>query len=828
VALPETTPSTTRSTAPADQGPSAMWARPSSAWLCAGAVMLPLLVAVAALVSGERTLFFRDIFNLHLPAKVAQAVAWREGVLPLVDPFRAGGQPSLGNANTLPLYPDNLLYLVADELWALNAHFWLHLLLAPAAAYWLGRAFGLSRPAAWAVGGSYALSGVYLSQAGFYNLVPGATIAPALVAAALRTAVPTSPGERDAAGRTARPAVALGALWCLLLLGGDPMLAAQALGAAVLAVLMESGAGAPGSAGPRNALRAGARLLPALGAGTLLALPQLAGLLQILPFSYRGYIGFADESSLAASWDPRQFLEWLLPLAFGSPELGFWGQAFSGGDLPLYFSVHPGLLTLGLVLAAGRPRYRSAWWGWATVAGGIFLALGSWNPLVRLLVHLPGAGLLRFPAKFFLLVALGLALLAGIGLERALREGGRPLVRALGGVLLLTLVLLAALVQTPEAVEGWLVAAGDLSEHQSQSVRVRWTAGAVVQALLALALAVAALGLRRWPAVALTLLLGLHSGSQVLWLRPALLPTDETSAYRGRPPLFEHLGADETLVHGGFGSMFGTARSSGLPDRRLLWVQRRGFLELYPSAGVGLGLRYELNVSAEGLDSFLSNLTLRVMRRLDDAQRLRGLRALGVEALVLDRPLAEPLPAWVEHRAEVGSIGGRAFLYGLDGAPDLVVAGTVYRSPNVNATISWVIDSRFDPMTMAVVPGEGATREGPPGRVLQLTAWEPERIEAVVEAQGPSVLVLQRAYLPFFRAEIDGRPARLTVANLDRLALELPAGEHDVRIWADRRPLRWSLLGPAAGALWLVAVGSGWRWKLPGGAAPSRQPAADA
>jgi hypothetical protein len=799
--------------------------REASALLCALAVVLPMVVAVAGLVSGFRTLFFRDIFNLHLPAKIAQAAAWREGRLPLVDPYRAGGQPSLGNLNNLPLYPDNLLYLVADELWALNAHFWLHLLLAPLAAYWLGRAFSLSRPAAWAVAATYAFSGVYLSQAGFYNLVPAATLAPALVAAALRAAAAPA-GGRGGWLAAAAPATALGVLWCLLLLGGDPILAVQALGAAALAVVLDP---ARAAGEPRQAVfRRGARLLPAIVLGTLLALPQLVAFAQIVGFSYRGYIGYVAESVLVGSWDPRQALEWLLPLAWGSLELGFWGQAFSGGDLPLYFSVHPGLLALALALAAGRPRCGAAWWGWCVAGGGLFLALGTWNPLVRLLVRLPGADVLRFPVKFFLLVSLGLAILAGLGLDRSLRNGARPLLRSLGLVLVGVLVVLAVVVQFPAGVEGWLARAGDLPAGIAKAVRASWTARACLQAALVVVLAAAALGLRRRPAASTALLLATHTVSQLLWLRAALLPTDETTVYRGRPPLLEHLERGETIVHGGFGDMFGPARASGLPDRRLLWVQRRGFLELYPFAGVGFGHRYELNVSAEGLDSFLSHLALTALRKVDDPARLRVLRTLGVDALVLDRPLQEPLPPGVRARARVGSIGGDAYLYGIDAVPELVVAGTVYRAPHVNATFASVADPRFDPLTMAVVPGSGPVREGPAGRVLEILSTTDETLEARVFATGPAALVVQRAYLPFYRAEIDGRPARLTVANLDRLALELPAGEHRVRIWTERGPLRWSLLLAGAGAVgWTLLVVLERRRRGVVGAAP-RQPTGDA
>ncbi len=103
-----------------------------------------IALAILPLALGERTLFLGDVFSLHLGLKAAQAQAFSAGELPLADMARTTGEPLLGNANGLPLYPTNLLYLVASFPWAFNAHFWLHWLLAPLAFYWLGRTFRLS------------------------------------------------------------------------------------------------------------------------------------------------------------------------------------------------------------------------------------------------------------------------------------------------------------------------------------------------------------------------------------------------------------------------------------------------------------------------------------------------------------------------------------------------------------------------------------------------------------------------------------------------------------------------------------------------------------
>lgn len=230
---------------------------------------LALLVAVMApLITGARTLYLRDVLTSHYPLKVAQAELLRRGELPLIDPYRAGGQPLLGNPNVVPLYPDNLLYLLASPLWALNAHFWLHLLLAPLAGAWLGRAWGLRRPAAWAVGVCYAASGFMLSLFNLYNLVAGAALAPAFVAACL-----------DAWSSPRRRAwVPAGLLWALLVAAGDPLFAllSLALAASAVVVRYRSRPGSP------------VALTAALACGTALMAPMWVELLRILPLSFRG------------------------------------------------------------------------------------------------------------------------------------------------------------------------------------------------------------------------------------------------------------------------------------------------------------------------------------------------------------------------------------------------------------------------------------------------------------------------------------------------------------------------------------------------------------
>jgi hypothetical protein len=774
-------------------------------------VVVLLAWAVLPLVVGGETLFLRDVFNTHLPMKAAQAQALRDGYFPVLDPGRAGGQPLAGNPNAVAFHPDNLLYLVTPLLWAFNAHFWLHLVAAPFAMYSLARVFDLEPPAAWAAGVVYAFSGFFLSQLAFYNLIGGVALLPAFIAALVRLA--ERPGRRWAGAL----------LWALLLVSGDPLLAALGLLLASTAALARSGRRPPGLGA----------VAAALALGTLLAAPMLVEFQRILALSFRGHWGFGAESATVASFDPRQAAEWLLPLVFGRPDvLGpgrFWGHRFYTGVPAYYFSLYPGLVALALLAAAGWPRGRLgrlALWAWGMAALGVFLALGRFNPAIAWAYALPGAGLLRYPVKFWTLAAPGLALLCGLGFARLRAPGSDPAGRRFAAALVLLFAVLLGfwlfLSLAPATALG-LVRALMPSVSPETFVaheRLRW-AGLCLFSLLYLGLVtVAARHARRgaeWAAAALVIL---HAASQLFFLRP-LLATDQAAPYREPPAALAHVAPQDLTVHGAAGR-FGrtTLLSARYPDARVLWLERRAFSDLYPIAGRLWGRRYELDTSPEGLDSFLTRLAVDVARQVGDVERLRLLRAWGVTRLLLDRELeaaALPQAALV---AQLPSYGETLRVYAPRApAPELLLARRIESAPHVNAAFEILVRPDFDPETSVVVPGDAPPRAAAAG-VLRLLRRGPEGISAEIDCPEPTVLLWQRSHLEIYRGELDGRRQPLLAANVHRLGMPVPAGRHTVRIAIDRRPLGWGVAASLLGAALLLAADLRRRRGASGGPAP--------
>ncbi|MFL6197283.1 MAG: hypothetical protein ACJ75H_24055 [Thermoanaerobaculia bacterium] len=767
--------------------------RTRTALLYAGPLLVFLTIAMLPLIRGTETLILRDVLNSHFPMKQAQAEAMRSGYFPILDPYRAGGQPLAGNLNAAPFYPDNLLYLAGSTFWAFNAHFWLHLLLAPFAFYWMARAWGLGREASWAAAACWTASGYFLSHLNFYNLIAGVSLIPALVAAGLEF-VRNGP-------RRGWLAVAIALLWTLLILGGDPQTAALSLLLAATAVALAWRERPAGSGWSGFFLLAGALL-----AGTLIALPQIVEFLRIFPVSLRGHAGYGWKAITTASWDPRQAAEWLLPFLFGRPDVlangSFWGSQFFTGVPPYYLSLYPGLLALALIAASGRPRGRMAAWCWGAIAFGVFLSLGRFNPVSNWLFMLTKS--LRYPVKFWLPVALGAALLCGLGFER-LREGHRRNFR--WTLLLLAvafLVLWEFLTFAPRPAEAWLNLFIPRPAPFIANERLRWAGLAIFSLVILALLGIAFRISRRSWRIGGPLLIAVHVAAQ-LWLLQPLYPMDAVEPYLVPPPVLAWVPADLPVVHPDYNYIFGPSslRQGRFPEAHTRWLERRSFYELYPFSGPLWKRRYELNTSPEGLDTYLARRAQIEVLRASNPDRLKMLAAWGVGRLLINHPI-DPVPPHAKLLTTIPSFGRDLLVFEvIDRAPEAFLASRVFHEKDIPGLYRRLKDPGFDPRRDTVVIGQGPTGGTGTARIVQRG---PETLEIETDAgPGGALLVVQRTNL-LFKATIDGRPAHVGTANAYRIGVQVPAGKHRVRLFIDRGPLHRALFGALLGLLMLPGL----------------------
>ncbi|MEO1367358.1 MAG: hypothetical protein AAFX50_09290, partial [Acidobacteriota bacterium] len=616
-------------------------------------------------------------------------------------------------------------------------------------------------------------------------------------------------------GRPGRWPVA-GLLWALIVLGGDPLYAALAAALALSTLLLESPGDATGATGATAPPwhQSGLRLAAAFGLGLAVATPMIVEMLRILPASFRGHWRYSMGSALSQSWDPRTALEWFLPFLFGPLDYDFWGRAFFGGNPPLLYALYPGTLALALALVAGRPRgHRLGLWAWTWIGVGGFLSLGIYNPAVWLLYRLPGASVLRYPIKVWLLVAIGASLLAGLGLERAMREGRGPRLRRILGIATLAylaLWLLFLFLPAPFAAALRALDPDQLRGPLFAAERLRWLTLCFWVLLTAGALWLACRWLKTKPGVAAALLVAVHVGSQCFVLQP-LYDTDDAAAYTREPPLLADLGEDQRGTYGAFHGIFGHLSSQHallFPDRRFFWLSRETYASMDHVAGAVHGRRYDFNHSPEGLDTFVNITLTQSLESLDDAAGVRVLAASGVDRLFMHRPL-EGVGDGEARLLRTDSTGAwPRSVYAIERAmPDLAVAGRVRPAPHLNAALDLLVADGFDPGRDAVVRNLDLQEplDGPPGRA-QLVEEGPERLVVDVSSTEGGVLVTRRAWLPIYRASVDGEAVEPAVVNIHKLGVPVPPGDHRVELWVDRTPTR---LATAAAVLALLTL-CGW------------------
>src|SRR6185369_12900903 len=263
---------------------------------------------------------------------------------------------------------------------------------------------------------------------------------------------------------------------------------------------------------------------------------------------------------------------------------------------------------------------------------------------------------------------------------------------------------------------------------------------------------------KRRPVAGRALLLAVHTLAQIVILRP-LYPTDALKPYLVPPPALAWVPADLRVVNPDFNYLFGpsTLKQGDFPAPRAEWMERRAFFELYAFTGPLWKRRYELNTSAEGLDSFLTRMAQGSLKISDNEKRLRLLAAWGVGRLVMNHPL-EPQPERAKLLVTLPSFGRLLYIYEVtDRAPEVFLANRVFSAPHLNAAYTAMTEPGFDQRTDAVLPGDsgkvGVVQRG--GGTAVIEREGPEEVDVAVDAgPGGSVLVVQRAYT-LYSARLD-------------------------------------------------------------------------
>lgn len=747
------------------------------AW--AAAAVGGVLLAFAPAVAGLRTLAHRDTDRLFAPVRTLVVEALRQGRLPLWDPHQATGRPLFAEGSHSVLHPVSLAAaLLAPS--SVDALLLGYLAAAALGAHLLARALGASGPASAGAALAFALAGYPVSMTGNVLFLAGLSSLPWLLAAA----------RRAGAGARWGP-VATALATAAAFLSGDAQVAVLGAGLGLLLAL-DAGGG-----------RGLARAAAGVGAGGLLAGVQLAATRALLPLTTRA-LPLQDGEETQWALAPARLLEWVIPGLFrGPPDVVPAGASGAWLELPFAESVFLGaplLVAAGLGATRwGAPgRRRTALLLAAAAAVLLWLALGHHLGARQLLDGVPIWDRFRYPEKLMAPLGLVLAALAALGVDAFAAAPLAPGARwALAAAALVTCGALVALLLAPGAggalFERLLGDAGAFHRDRLVAGLPHLLGGLVV---LAAADRLRREGARR---AALALLLAAAAAAAI----PYAGHLGDPSAHRLASPL--RLEADDPaprLAHPAEG-LFLPEERRDLVDVTALHRARL----LAPAANVAL------RVDAMGQYTPLPSQRYAALEEALGGAAARHFRRFGVTHVAVPVPHGLPFRPAVALATEGGALvqrdeAQRLELWAVPHRPWAFFPARALAAPGPGRALGVLLELMARGDDGAVVVEAGAAPRLAPGRVLAVERGaEVVRVEA--EAAGPSLLVIQDAWWPGWRATIDGQPAELLPADLLVRAVPWPAGRHRLELTYDPPELHlgWALSG--AGAVLLLAL-AGW------------------
>ena len=705
------------------------WWSPRRFLLVLAAVMLAVFPKV---ILGLNTFFFRDAGALGYPVGFFFQQSLFHGELPLWDAYSHCGVPFMAQMGSW--YPGNWLFALLPAPWSLNLSLLLHLLLGGWGMYALVRHWRADGFAASFAGLAYVFNGGVLSCFQWGNYIESFGWLPWVV---LTVTQAWRNGGRWLALAaivsalqvlTATPELTLlgwmflAALWLAEWLAGDLSLWLSARRTAVVIVL---------------------------AAG--ITMVQMLPFFDLLAHSQR------DTNYEQAFWAMPGWgwANLVVPLFHNylSPQ-GNWFQ--HGQDFLM--SYYPGLGVLVLAAAAAWcVRTRTTLVVVIAVLSCWVLALGQAGHLYPLAKKVfPWLGIARYPVKFTLLTAFLVPLLAAWAIQKI--QAGTD-IRARRSLLASAGIFLAL-------AAGLVVFARQYPLPFDATETMTWNA--IIRAVLLVALVVALLLLpkinsRSQRLAGQFLVLGILV-ADLLTHSPGITPTLPSSVLA--PGLWQADGRPSLRL--GSGRIMDTPAA----DREMLFSRVTSPQQDFLSKR--LAEWYNLNL----LDS---------LPKVNGAITLRPAEFDLVERRIYFTPGAsygDGLPdflsvAWLSDPANpLKWIARTNFL-------PVITAGQQPEFRSDPQALDAIMSTDFNPRTVVYLPesDRSAVTVNQPTR-CQITdvRFGQNQVEARVQAETPSLVVLSQTFYHLWEASVDGRRVPLLRANVAFQALQVPAGTHQIKL----------------------------------------------
>jgi hypothetical protein len=575
----------------------------------------------------------------------------------------------------------------------------------------------------------------------------------------------------------------------------------------MMLVVCYAGSSVAGSNWQGNLKRMG---LPVIGAtlGLLLAAVQFLPLFDVLGRSHRGSGAMLDGWSI----HPLSLLETFMPTVFTSPlepssHLHPWLYQLNSGREPYLMSIYIGVITLTLALLGilrGEPRRWAKFWA---IASAIFLvlALGYYTPIYKgLRVIFPFLGIFRYPSKLMIFLAFAVSALTAVGFDamKLYGAGLQAKTRAFNLPLIFVSIILFCAATMAILTIGFPETAGQIIGAFANKAGLDSATGALSDMVYELKQSSARLAgmafcgaLLYWISINRKQGAGLARAAlfaaivvDLMIMNAAINPTIELSkvsepdwvaAVRLQPE--DRVFVDEQ-------SPISPAPESPnfifymQPDLSLSTADAL-YHSVLPYNSIKYGLRDAVIVDVTKLRPKEYTQMIKLFRSKDAESRLRFLQRVGVRYYVQPEPPAGKNT--LIQRVAVFATDRMALYEGDTLAPRARVVREVEVEPAIEMQLDKLFQAEFDPASKVLLTDEPPVAVGKPGVAAEALATiiEDGTDTLTVKASAPeggAYLLLNDAYDPNWRVDIDGETAPLLRANGLYRAVRFAQGEHTI------------------------------------------------
>ena len=682
------------------------------------------LAAFTGVLVGGQSFVYRDFGTFSYPiAHYLRESFWR-GELPLWNPLSNCGMPFLAEWNTQVLYPPALFYVLLPMPWSLSTFCVLHLVLGGVGMHYLSKQWTDNCFAAAFAGLVFSFNGLVLNSLMWPAFIAGLGWMPWVV------------WLTERAWREGRKEVLHAAF-----AGGLQMLSGAVEVILLTWVLLGSLCVLEIVRGELSRMKILSRAIAVVALITCLSAAQLLPFFDLLQHSHREGWGVSTQWPMPKSG----WLSFLVPLLHCSLQQGVFVQ----DNQYWTFSYYVGIATLVLALRALFKGNRRVWLLTALTLICLFLALGEATPIYPWLCrHARLVGLMRFPIKFVILPVFVMPLLAGYSLADQRQEKGESRSKwdwSWGFVWLLVVLVSAGILWWNHT---WPHTNDDRTATLKNGVERLMFFTAIVGCILTLGR------------------ISLVRAGRALQVGLLVLVWLDLYQHEPQPQTVEKAVYDPRLLCNLPKPQFGLSRGL-LPDP----VRYRLSSSYFPEAKADfLNRRFGLFFNCNLLDDipkcdgffplYLSDYSNLYSQGFNE----RMLDFMGISETVTVKSNAL---AWEPREAFMPLLSG----------------GQTPVFTNEARILSMLCSSNFNPRTEVFLPPEAkeAIRASDHSSFKTLGAsFSAQKIEARVEADAVSILVVAQTYYHPWHAYVDDKPTRLWRANYAFQALEIPPGNHRV------------------------------------------------